>query len=146
MRLKRTIGTSSKSWARKTGCWASSSQKKHLKLHALRGVEIVDGVTRLAAMNLLLHGVGPTGKEAEPPVKTDDSLRSDPSDRFDLVLTNPPFGKKSSVMVVNDFWLEDDSLEDSANLEDPDVIAAEIVEDLRAALEEFELILGDSSS
>src|SRR5437764_14631604 len=52
-------------------------------------------------MNLLLHGVGPTGKEAEPPVKTDDSLRSDPNDRFDLVLTNPPFGKKSSVMVVN---------------------------------------------
>jgi type I restriction enzyme M protein len=71
-------------------------------LHALRVVEIVDGVTRLAAMNLLLHGVGPTGKEAEPPVKTDDSLRSDPSDRFDLVLTNPPFGKKLSVMVVND--------------------------------------------
>ena len=56
-------------------------QKKHLKLHALLGVEIVDGVTRLAAMNLLLHGVGPTGKEAEPPVKTDDSLRSDPNDR-----------------------------------------------------------------
>jgi type I restriction enzyme M protein len=76
-------------------------QKKHLKLHALRGVEIVDGVTRLAAMNLILHGVGPTGKEADPPVRTDDSLRSDPGDRFELVLTNPPFGKKSSVMVVN---------------------------------------------
>ena len=44
------------------------------------------------------------------------------------------------------FWLKDDSLEDSANLEDPDVIAAEIVEDLRAALEEFELILGDLGS
>jgi hypothetical protein len=44
------------------------------------------------------------------------------------------------------FWLKDDSLEDSANLEDPDVIAAEIVEDLRAALEEFELILGDLNS
>ena len=66
-------------------------------------VEIVEGVTRLAAMNLILHGVGPTGTEAEPPVKTDDSLRSDPGDRFDLVFTknNPPFGKKSSVMVVN---------------------------------------------
>ena len=38
------------------------------------------------------------------------------------------------------FWLRDESLEDSANLADPDVIAAEIVEDLRAALEEFELI------
>ena len=31
------------------------------------------------------------------------------------------------------FWLKDDSLEDSANLEDPDVIAAEIVLDLRGA-------------
>ncbi len=32
------------------------------------------------------------------------------------------------------FWLKDESLEDSANLADPDVIAAEIVEDLEAAL------------
>jgi type I restriction enzyme M protein len=44
------------------------------------------------------------------------------------------------------FWLKEDSLEDSSKLEDPDVIAAEIVEDLRAALEEFELILGDLGS
>ncbi|MDF3040768.1 MAG: methylase, partial [Thermomicrobiales bacterium] len=41
------------------------------------------------------------------------------------------------------FWLRDDSLEDGANLPDPDVLAAEIVEDLRAALEEFELIYAD---
>ncbi len=76
-------------------------QKKKLKLDALHGVELVDAVTRLCAMNLLLHGIGPQGDEAEPPVKTDDSLRADPGDRFDIVLTNPPFGKKSSVMVVN---------------------------------------------
>jgi type I restriction enzyme M protein len=75
-------------------------QKKHLKLDALRGVEIVDNVTRLCAMNLLLHGIGPDG-EGECPVRTDDSLRSDPGTRFDVVLTNPPFGKKSSVLVVN---------------------------------------------
>ncbi len=37
-------------------------------------------------------------------------------------------------------WLRDSSLEDSANLPDPDVIAAEIVEDLQAALEQFALI------
>jgi type I restriction enzyme M protein len=43
------------------------------------------------------------------------------------------------------FWLKDNSLEDSASLEDPDVVPAEIVEDLRAAFEEFELILGDLS-
>jgi type I restriction enzyme M protein len=38
------------------------------------------------------------------------------------------------------FWLRDESLEDSANLPEPDVLAAEIAEDLRAALEQFEAI------
>jgi type I restriction enzyme M protein len=41
------------------------------------------------------------------------------------------------------FWLKDDSLLDSDNLPDPDVIAAEIAEDLRSALEQMEEILGD---
>jgi type I restriction enzyme M protein len=41
------------------------------------------------------------------------------------------------------FWLKGESLEDAAGLAEPDVIAAEIVEDLRAALEEFELIAAD---
>jgi type I restriction enzyme M protein len=40
-------------------------------------------------------------------------------------------------------WLRDESLEEASNLPDPDVIALEIVEDLRAALEEFELIAAD---
>ena len=77
--------------------------KRHLKLEALRGIELVDGVARLCAMNLMLHGVGPTaGDEAEPAVKVDDSLRADPGDRYDVILTNPPFGKKSSVRMVNE--------------------------------------------
>jgi type I restriction enzyme M protein len=41
------------------------------------------------------------------------------------------------------FWLRDESLEDSANLPDPDVLAQEIAEDLRAALEQIEEVLGD---
>src|SRR2546428_462654 len=41
------------------------------------------------------------------------------------------------------FWLKDESLEDSANLPDPDVIAAEIAEDLDAALNQFSQIAGD---
>jgi type I restriction enzyme M protein len=41
------------------------------------------------------------------------------------------------------FWLRDESLEDAANLPDPDIIAAEIIEDLGAALAQFELIQGD---
>jgi type I restriction enzyme M protein len=38
------------------------------------------------------------------------------------------------------FWLRDESLEETANLPDPEVLAAEIVEDLQAALEQFESI------
>jgi type I restriction enzyme M protein len=53
-------------------------QKKALKLETLHGIELVDGVARLCAMNLLLHGVGPEGDEAEPPIAVDDSLRARP--------------------------------------------------------------------
>ena len=41
------------------------------------------------------------------------------------------------------FWLRDESLEDSATLPDPDVIAVEIVQDLQAALEQFAAIAED---
>jgi type I restriction enzyme M protein len=41
------------------------------------------------------------------------------------------------------FWLRDESLEDSATLPEPDVLAAEIVEDLQAALEQFSAIAED---
>jgi len=40
-------------------------------------------------------------------------------------------------------WLKDESLEDSANLPDPDIIAAEIVEDLEAALSQFAIVAAD---
>jgi len=41
------------------------------------------------------------------------------------------------------FWLRDESLEDTASLPDPDVLAAEIVEDLQAATEQFAAITED---
>ena len=41
------------------------------------------------------------------------------------------------------FWLRDESMEDSATLPPPDLIAEEIIEDLRAALEQLEEIAGD---
>ena len=43
------------------------------------------------------------------------------------------------------FWLKDESLEDSANLPAPDIIATEIMEDLQAALEQFSEIANDLS-
>jgi type I restriction enzyme M protein len=72
-------------------------QKKHLRNEALKGYDIVDGVVRLCAMNLFLHDIGGTNS----PVETQDSLRSLGSDRYDMVLTNPPFGKKSSYTVLS---------------------------------------------
>ena len=71
-------------------------QKRFQREGALRGVDIVDGVVRLCAMNLYLRGIG--GEES--PVTADDSLRSLGSTRYDMVLTNPPFGKKSSYTVL----------------------------------------------
>jgi type I restriction enzyme M protein len=52
-------------------------------------------------MNLFLHGIGPTDDKTEPPLVTDEALRSEPAGHFEIVLTNPPFGKKSSFRVVN---------------------------------------------
>ncbi len=41
------------------------------------------------------------------------------------------------------FWLKDEALEDSANLPAPEIIAADIVADLEAALEQFATIAED---
>jgi len=72
-------------------------QKKFLREGTFHGWDIVDSVVRLCTMNLYLHGIG--GEDS--PIVTDDALASDPGNRFDIVLTNPPFGKKSSITIVN---------------------------------------------
>jgi len=41
------------------------------------------------------------------------------------------------------FWLKDESLEDSSKLPEPHVLAAEIAEDLRSAVEQIESVLSD---
>ena len=77
-------------------------QKRHLRFDALRGVELVPNVARLCGMNLYLHGIGPDGGDRrEPPITTDDALRDTPRVLADVVVTNPPFGKRSSITVVN---------------------------------------------
>ena len=75
-------------------------QEKHLRHEALHGWEIVDNTARLCVMNLYLHGIGVNGGES--PIHVSDSLAAHPGQYFDMVLTNPPFGKKSSVTFVTD--------------------------------------------
>jgi len=72
-------------------------QKKFLKFNTLFGKELVDNVARLCVMNLYLHGIG--GDES--PIEVGDSLISEPKENYDIILTNPPFGKKSSITIVN---------------------------------------------
>ncbi len=72
-------------------------QKDFLKVKTFKGWEIVDSAARLCVMNLYLHGIG--GDDS--PIVVADSLASEPSEHFDFVMTNPPFGKKSSITIVN---------------------------------------------
>lgn len=72
-------------------------EKRFLKEKALSGVEIVDAAARLCAMNLFLHGTG--GEES---IDVRDALVSRGSREYDMVLTNPPFGKKSSITVIGE--------------------------------------------
>ncbi len=71
---------------------------RDLRHTSFTGIDIVDEVVRLCAMNLYLHGVGNGGS----PVYQGDALSGDNGKRFDVVLTNPPFGKKSSYKVVGE--------------------------------------------
>jgi len=54
-----------------------------------------------------------------------------------------PKQEVASKVNLDIFWLKDESLEDSANLPPPDIIAAELVEDLEAALAQFAEIAAD---
>ena len=78
-------------------------QAAHLRSGAFTGWEIADLPARLCAMNLLLHGI--ESPESDSPINVDDALRDDPGERFDMVLTNPPFGRSSSDSYEReDFW------------------------------------------
>ena len=74
-------------------------EKRHLKEGTFHGWELVQGTARVGAMNLMLHGIG---SEKSVPIKVADALAADPGERFDVVLANPPFGKKSSTMIIGE--------------------------------------------
>lgn len=74
------------------------TQRDHLSEGFVSGFELVDGTARLAAMNLLLHGIGTANGPSLIEVK--DALLADPGTRWSVVLSNPPFGRKSSLTMV----------------------------------------------
>ncbi|MFW5657240.1 MAG: type I restriction-modification system subunit M [Bacteroidota bacterium] len=75
-------------------------EKEFLKNETFHGNEIVANTRRLCLMNMYLHNIGEI--EGNSYISPNDALVSDDGNRFDYVLTNPPFGKKSSYTVTNE--------------------------------------------
>lgn len=78
----------------------NQEQKEFLKYNTFRGWELVSTAYRLCLMNLFLHNIG--DMNSDPPITRNDALITDPGERFDYILTNPPFGKKSSMTFTNE--------------------------------------------
>lgn len=75
-------------------------QKEFLKNETFYGNELVATTFKMALMNLYLHNIGDL--YGNVPVTKGDALLTDPGYRVDYVLTNPPFGKKSSITMTNE--------------------------------------------
>lgn len=75
-------------------------QKEFLKSQTFYGNELVATTFKMALMNLYLHNIGDI--YGKVPIVHGDSLLTDPGYRVDYVLTNPPFGKKSSLLFTNE--------------------------------------------
>jgi len=78
----------------------NKGQLQFLKYKTIKGWEIVQNTARMCLMNLFLHNIGDL--DNIPPVERTDALIADSGERFDYVLTNPPFGKKSSMTFTNE--------------------------------------------
>src|SRR5690606_18264089 len=76
------------------------SQRQFLKYRTFNGNEIVASTRRLALMNLFLHNIGDI--DSDNFISPNDSLIADSGERYDYVLANPPFGKKSSMTFTNE--------------------------------------------
>jgi type I restriction enzyme M protein len=86
-------------WLTREGSTLDRKQKAFLHRKTFFGNEIVASTRRLCLMNLFLHNIGDL--DGEPTVERADALISEPAQRFDYVLANPPFGKKSSMTITN---------------------------------------------
>ena len=76
------------------------AQKTFLKHQTFHGNEIVANTRRLCLMNMFLHNIGEI--DGVSTVLPTDSLIADSGVRYDYVLANPPFGKKSSMTATNE--------------------------------------------
>jgi type I restriction enzyme M protein len=78
-------------------------EKRALQEELVEGMELSPKVGRMCAMNVYLHGIGGTGDDSRVVVHTGhDSLAAPWGREYSMVLANPPFGKKQSLLFVNE--------------------------------------------
>lgn len=75
-------------------------EKEFLKNKTFYGNEIVASTRRMCLMNMFLHNIGEF--DGTSFISSADALISDEGKRYDYVLANPPFGKKSSMTITNE--------------------------------------------
>jgi len=75
-------------------------EKAFLKNQTFYGNEIVANTRRMCLMNMFLHNIGEI--DGESFISSTDFLIADDGSRYDYVLANPPFGKKSSMTITNE--------------------------------------------
>lgn len=75
-------------------------QKEFLKNKTFYGNEIVANTRRMCLMNMFLHNIGEI--DGDSFISSADALVADEGKRYDYVLANPPFGKKSSLTITNE--------------------------------------------
>ncbi|GKW37478.1 HsdM family class I SAM-dependent methyltransferase [Pectobacterium carotovorum] len=99
-------------WIKENKAWLSreipklnSKQARFLREGTFYGNEIVSNTRRMCLMNLFLHNIGELN--GEPVIERADALISEPRIKVDYVLANPPFGKKSSMIITNEEGEED---------------------------------------
>ncbi|MBN2279571.1 MAG: SAM-dependent DNA methyltransferase [Candidatus Marinimicrobia bacterium] len=83
-----------------SNCNLDRDEKEFLKNKTFSGNEIVANTRRLCLMNMFLHNIGEI--DGETFISSTDALISDTGERYDYVLANPPFGKKSSITITNE--------------------------------------------
>jgi type I restriction enzyme M protein len=87
-------------WLTRPGQTLDRRQKEFLRDKTFHGNEIVPSTRRMCLMNLFLHNIGDV--DGKLTVDRSDALIADCGIRYDYVLANPPFGKKSSMTISNE--------------------------------------------
>lgn len=72
----------------------NKKEETFLKFKTFKGWEIESSTAKLCLMNLFLHGIGDL--KDTPSIEITDSLKKSVTNKVDIILANPPFGRSSS--------------------------------------------------